>query len=1026
MAAKREIKWRFVAETNAFESAAKAVVGGLASVAAAGTAVVGALAYASSQALAAGGKFSDLSAKVGVSAVGLQKLEHAGRLVGVSVEQIGSGITKMQKSIVEGSTAFERLGLSAGKLRQQAPDKAFIEIAGAISRIKDPAGQAAAAIEVFGKAGAEMLPLLKSAIADVGEEAERLGLVLDEKTVAAADKLGDSFDTLQAAGNGLVTQLGGVIVSNNALHTAVGLAIEAVASMTKYVMDNRAALNDWVSSGVVFVVDGLGLLATAASRANETWTFLKLTWGAAKMVLADLGIAAATVTKSMMFDGDPEKAKLEADIELMKGFKAALGDQANQALTDYAKTQAAIDGLGAKAAAMADKVRAAAGATLDLGSAQRAAGPAIDFVSQKAAEQAQKMSDLQAKVKAYAAASIGGPQDLSNESLFKLTYTPEIVEAWSETAKLTSVTMDWREAIEGVGGAFGQLGQVAGGVLGGIFNLAGRLISTFQGVGKGLGSILSGGAAAGGLIGQVAGGSAGVGSGLGAIAGPLILKGIGSVLAPGIGTAVGAIAGGLLGKLFGGLFGGKPKEPPPPPPSWEEKWKTAIDAVGRFGVAAGASVAVLLASSGEAGNRKPEAQQFVNEQLGRSTGAMSAIGALDIKSEASAKAQATIFTTTFWAVVAEQGLVEGVDALAGPFEALKEKLSAGGFNVEALLGGVGGLFDAVQGPARASLEAMDALDQSLQGVALAGYMTRDSFAAYGQAAQDAVQQSISAGLAPAEALKAAGPLLADIVKTSQTYGLTLDSNTQALVDQAKAAGVAFPTGPMDRVVTVLEAIAHKLGAEIPEAAGQAASGIVATGDAGQVAADSISTSLGAVGVSVGDLGKAVSDTLGGTIPDVAGEAFGNVTSTIEAAMTEAATTTGTLAGQIVAYLQQISGTQVSIPVDFQFAAPEEGGPKPIPQAEGGTWAPRPGGHVVRVAEAGEAEDLVPASKRSAYARAVLGEGSGSGGISVHIGSVNVSGPEAAGREVIEVIKKALQTNAYELRTTARQATEGRR
>ncbi len=87
---------------------------------------------------------------------------------------------RFQESIGKGSHAFADLGLDAGKLDAEPITEALDQVGKALRNAKDPATRAAAAVEIFGREGMEVLPMLaglKDRMAEVGEAA----LVSQEK-----------------------------------------------------------------------------------------------------------------------------------------------------------------------------------------------------------------------------------------------------------------------------------------------------------------------------------------------------------------------------------------------------------------------------------------------------------------------------------------------------------------------------------------------------------------------------------------------------------------------------------------------------------------------------------------------------------------------------------------------------------------------------------------------------------------------------------------------------------------------------
>jgi hypothetical protein len=126
----------------------------------------------------------------------------------VSVEAFGKGIQKLGINLGEAQTgnrsaikSFADLGLSIRDLAQLSPEQAFEKVAAAISQLPNPAQQAAAAVSLFGKSGAELAPLFAEGagfLAEMRTQAEGLGLVLGDTQVQNLAQLDDSFGVLSA------------------------------------------------------------------------------------------------------------------------------------------------------------------------------------------------------------------------------------------------------------------------------------------------------------------------------------------------------------------------------------------------------------------------------------------------------------------------------------------------------------------------------------------------------------------------------------------------------------------------------------------------------------------------------------------------------------------------------------------------------------------------------------------------------------------------------------------------------------
>ena len=159
-------------------------------------------------ALDAAGGLGELAEQAGVSTDALQILTFAGAQAGVSAEQIQGGFEKLTRRIGEAAAGneeaaigFANLGVSIrntdGTLRPT--ERVFADIAEAISKISDPAERARVAVDVFGRAGQKLLPILsqgRAGLIGVEEAARRAGAVLSGETIAAADSAGDKIAEL--------------------------------------------------------------------------------------------------------------------------------------------------------------------------------------------------------------------------------------------------------------------------------------------------------------------------------------------------------------------------------------------------------------------------------------------------------------------------------------------------------------------------------------------------------------------------------------------------------------------------------------------------------------------------------------------------------------------------------------------------------------------------------------------------------------------------------------------------------------
>lgn len=165
---------------------------------------------------------SKASQKVGLTTEQLSGLKYAASLADVEFEQFTSGLEKFNKATIDavnGSTqqiaAFRAVGISVKDLKTSSPEQLLLKISDAFSKSKDSAAKTAIAIALFGKAGADLIPLLNSGSKGINEltaEADKFGLVISGATAKSAEEFNDNLTRLHAQVQGL-----GLEIAANAL-----------------------------------------------------------------------------------------------------------------------------------------------------------------------------------------------------------------------------------------------------------------------------------------------------------------------------------------------------------------------------------------------------------------------------------------------------------------------------------------------------------------------------------------------------------------------------------------------------------------------------------------------------------------------------------------------------------------------------------------------------------------------------------------------------------------------------------------
>lgn len=362
----------------------------------AGVAKVGALAIGSAM-VAAGGAMAlamkgvidradrmyEVSQSLGVAVEDLSRLQYAAELSGVSAENLEKSIRKLSVGLYDASqnasgpaaAAFRALGISATDAAGNV--RPAIDVIGDLAKrfetLPDGAAKTALAIKVFGRSGADMIPMLNEGEAGLRamyEEAEQLGIVLDTESAAAAERFNDNLTRLGKVQDGIVTRVTAGMLP----------AFDRLAAMMVKTANDSEGLKV-VGRGLGIVMNGL--IAVVLGVAGAFWA---------------LGLAAADYAKIAVRLAHLDFAGAIAAWDA-RGNAAAqslrnTGNQIRALFTAVAPTADALGGLGEETEDLAKTTDLAGRATRGLTDAQRATQAA-------AADSARVFADTRTELEKY-------------------------------------------------------------------------------------------------------------------------------------------------------------------------------------------------------------------------------------------------------------------------------------------------------------------------------------------------------------------------------------------------------------------------------------------------------------------------------------------------------------------------------------------------------------------------------------------------------------------------------------------------
>lgn len=301
-----------------------AMVGATVAVAAAAAAAGVALSRAMGDAI---NRFDDMgktAQKVGLSVEALSRLEYAARLSDVSLETLSTSLTRLSNNlgqVAQGSkgpaaSALAALGIAAtdatGKLR--ASDEVLADIAERFVRMEDGTTKTALAVQLFGRSGAELIPLLNSGrdgLKEMADEADRLGITLDTQATKNAEIFNDNITRVNAAVEGVVNTI-----------TTAALPVLTYLSEKFVEAAGNGDLLQAFANGFVFVlqsvVSATAIAVTAVASLGEAFSTLM---NAARLAQVGYWDAAGKVLEKG-FGGIQEN--VAATISFVEGLWAAI------------------------------------------------------------------------------------------------------------------------------------------------------------------------------------------------------------------------------------------------------------------------------------------------------------------------------------------------------------------------------------------------------------------------------------------------------------------------------------------------------------------------------------------------------------------------------------------------------------------------------------------------------------------------------------------------------------------------------
>ncbi len=236
----------------------------------------------------AGEKAFEAAQRLGVSTEYITQMGFAARQSGSDQAALERGLLKLAKGAATGSKAFERWQVathdSNGALK--STEELLVAAADRISTLESNTQRAAAAQDLFGRGGAELIPLLSEGAAGIDamrERADYLGITIDHVSAELGAKFNDELAVTQEALGASAREIGSVF--QPAMIEGFASVQGFASDLTRTIKENREEFETFATKTVSVVAKGFAAILEFGSPVREFYA------GLAGFVSSDLGDA---------------------------------------------------------------------------------------------------------------------------------------------------------------------------------------------------------------------------------------------------------------------------------------------------------------------------------------------------------------------------------------------------------------------------------------------------------------------------------------------------------------------------------------------------------------------------------------------------------------------------------------------------------------------------------------------------------------------------------------------------------------
>ena len=241
---------------------------------------------------AAGDKIFFMTQKLGLSAESLSRFQFLAKQSGTTLQALQTGMKTLANNAVMNSAEFKRWGVSLKDVNGNTKDAntLFREAAQVIAEQENSTLKAAAAQQLMGRSGIELIPLLNlgaDGMAKLEAKADRLGITMTSAGAALSNEFNNQLGATQDAMAGVTRDIGEKLMPGFIrFFKVIQSDGEAFATTFKTIMGNIGTVLGW----------GLDAFGVFAKGAISILGLFELSFGAAIIALnAPMGAFIGTI-----------------------------------------------------------------------------------------------------------------------------------------------------------------------------------------------------------------------------------------------------------------------------------------------------------------------------------------------------------------------------------------------------------------------------------------------------------------------------------------------------------------------------------------------------------------------------------------------------------------------------------------------------------------------------------------------------------------------------------------------------------